>query len=154
MMRRLALIPAAFVLAALPLPAAAQNVGADLQTISGIISAEGYKAKVSTEDGGPHIISESSGSPFAVIMMGCTENRNCTTVQFYAGFTKKGVSLEVINKWNAEKRFGRAYLDDAGDPVIEMDLNLDEGGVARANFVDNLGVWVELMAAFKDHIDW
>ena len=147
-------IPCALALLLAPLPAMAQNVGADIDVLAGVISGEGYKAKISTEDGAPHILSESSGSPFAMLLMGCTENRNCTTVQFYAGFSKKGVTLDTINSWNAEKRFGRAYLDDEGDPVIEMDINLDHGGVSRANFVDNLDVWIELMGAFKKHIDW
>jgi hypothetical protein len=47
---------------------------------------------------------------------------------FYAGWTiDTEIALTEINEWNRSKRFGRAYLDDLGDPVVELDLLLGHG---------------------------
>ncbi len=145
------------VLMTMPVAAQAQSVTAtDPEAIAAILRAEGYKAELTKDGSGdPMIRSASSGTNFTLFFYNCTSNRNCTTLQYYAGFdVDKGSDLATINKWNSTKRFGRAYLDDEKDPRLEMDVNLDEGGVARGNFVDNLKVWLDLLDAFKTHIGW
>ncbi|AHE56373.1 YbjN domain-containing protein [Sphingomonas sanxanigenens] len=138
---------------AAPKPSVTRNVGAELDTLAGVLTAQGYKADVASErDGMPHIFSSAAGSPFAVILMGCTENRACSTVQFYADYAAAGATLESLNGWNAANRFARAYLDPAGKAVIEMDVNLAKGGVARDNLADSVDEWIRLMAAFERHI--
>ena len=62
-------------------------------------------------------------------------------MQFFVGYAEpKAASLTQVNKWNAEHRFGRAYLADSGSARIEMDVNLDEGGMSQALFEDSLEV--------------
>lgn len=136
-----------------PRPSTARNVGAELDTLAAVLTNQGYKADVAPEkDGMPHIFSSAAGSPFAIILMGCTENRDCATVQFYADYDAKGATLEALNGWNASNRFARAYLDPAGKAVIEMDVNLAKGGVARDNLADSVDEWIRLMAAFEQYI--
>jgi hypothetical protein len=53
--------------------------------------------------------------------------------QLYAGLVKKGVTLDTINKRNSARRFARDYLDEK-DPRIEMDVDLDHGGMSSALF--------------------
>jgi hypothetical protein len=62
------------------------------------------------------------------------------------------VPLERINEWNRSQRFGRAYLDKDGDPVIEMDLDLDDGGLSAALFADNLEFWDAVLGKFERHV--
>ena len=126
------------------------------QSIVAALQAAGYAAQLDQPaDGDPKIRSKSSGSSFTIFFYNCEKHRNCTTIQFYAGYdTKTAPTLEVINSWNREKRFARAYLDKSSDPVIEMDLDLDSGGMTRALFTDNLDTWTSLMAAFEKHIGW
>ncbi len=57
-------------------------------------------------------------------------------IQFYSGF-KGGATLEKVNEWNKKRRFSRTYLDDSGDPCLELDLEIT-GGVTRARIVDFL----------------
>lgn len=59
-------------------------------------------------------------------------------------------TLEEMNKYAAENRFGRVYIDDEGDPIIEMDIDLEAGGMSRALFLDNLAYWDSIMVAFGD----
>ncbi|MEM9057864.1 MAG: YbjN domain-containing protein [Pseudomonadota bacterium] len=51
-------------------------------------------------------------------------------LQLYLGLTGVYVSYLDINEWNATRRLSRSYLDDAGDPVIEADLLLDDSQTA------------------------
>ena len=60
---------------------------------------------------------------------------------FYAGWaTESDVPLTAVNDWNARSRFGRAYIDETGDPVIELDLLLS-GGVTVQTVKDYIDVF-------------
>ena len=139
--------------------AGAQTVTAkDPQQIASLLQAEGYAAKVEkTSDGDPVIRSKSSGSNFSVFYYNCEKGLNCATVQFHAGYDTekgKGPTLEKINEWNMNNRFGRAYLDDEGDPIVEMDVDLDDGGLSRELFIDNFEFWTSIMSKFEKFVGW
>ncbi len=73
------------------------------------------------------------------------------SLQLYAGFsTDEKISLRRVNDWNHNYRFGKVYLDDELDPVIESDLDL-AGGVdlegALTVFLENFE------AAFQTFVD-
>jgi len=50
------------------------------------------------------------------------------SLQFHWAAAGTDATLEKVNKWNQEKRFSRAYLDEDGDPHLELDLDLEGGG--------------------------
>lgn len=140
-------------------PALAQQVTAkDPQSVARALLASGYQAEMKKDgEGDPMIMSASSGTKFGVFFYNCTNHANCATVQFHAGFDTdpgKAPSLEKINAWNRTQRFGRAYLDNEGDPVIEMDIDLDDGGMSQPLFLDNLEFWVSVLAQFEKEIGW
>lgn len=58
-------------------------------------------------------------------------------IQFHSSFSDGSATLKRINEWNQTKRFSRSYLDDDGDPHLELDLELT-GGVTRGRLVDFL----------------
>ena len=143
--------------ALLAVPASAQNVRAsDPQTIVQALQGAGFKAELRKDgEGDPMIVSASSGSEFRVIFYGCTANKNCATIQFLSGYeVKTPVTLAKINEWNKTKRFARAFLDNEGDPIILMDVDLDDGGLSKALFIDNLEFWVSLLNGFEAHIGY
>jgi hypothetical protein len=78
-----------------------------------------------------------------------TGKRSCKSVEFYTGFTDLDLSLEQINDWNARMRWVRAYIDKEGDPVLEMDVDMDFGGISRALFWDNFEVFVGMVGKFR-----
>jgi hypothetical protein len=47
---------------------------------------------------------------------------------------KLTAALQIIDRWNRTRRFGKGYLDRDGDPVVEFDLDI-EGGVAEENML-------------------
>ena len=149
------LISAMATLALTPTAAPAATVEAtNPPSVVSAMQAAGYQAKlVADKSGDPLIESGVAGKKFLVFFYNCTKNTDCRTIQFYTGFKpEKPVGLDRINEWNKRQRFGRAYIDGEGDPVIEMDVDLDDGGLSPALFTDNLEFWESSIAAFQKHI--
>jgi len=61
--------------------------------------------------------------------------------------------MDVINSWNRDKRFGKAYLDSDGDAVVEMDLNL-EHGISSDNLDADISVWSLVVEQYAEHIGY
>lgn len=148
------ILAAAFALVAVTGTAHAQMVTAqNPQSLVGALQSAGYKAELTKDPtGDPLIKSSSGGSNFAIFFFGCTKNVDCRTIQFFAGYGEKKPTVAAMNDWNSKKRFGRAYVSDSGSARVEMDVDLDDGGVSRLLFVDNLEFWVLLMGEFEKHI--
>jgi len=142
----------ALVFATTALPAAAQTVTATPSSIAAALQRAGLSAKINAPDDGsaPYIESTTNGTAFAVFLLNCTNGKNCSTVQFFAGFPDNKATLSSINQWNTDNRFGRAYISDKGSARVEMDVDLDAaGGMSAALFADNLSVWVAVVAKYK-----
>lgn len=71
--------------------------------------------------------------------------------QFYLA-VKHDVGVMVVNQWNKEKRYGRSYIDNDGDPCLESDLDLD-GGVTKERIVDFLRTCMLLSMNWLSHIN-
>ena len=136
-------------------PAQAELVNArNPATIKAIVESQGWPATLVSKPGeDPYIESNRGGLKFLVLFMNCDEGKNCKTLQYYMGFSDaKSVTLDRLNKWNKEKRFARAYKDDEGDPVLEMDVDLDFGGIPRENVGETFNTWSSLMDSFREYI--
>ena len=126
------------------------------EAIIAVLQDMGYRATLGKDKlGDPKIDSAASGSKFGILFYNCEKNVDCRSIQFFSGFDmENGSTLELMNEWNANKRFSKAYLDEEKDPYLELDLNLDFGGVSEESFRDTVETWEQLVAQFKDHIDW
>jgi hypothetical protein len=120
------------------------------------LQAAGYQAKLGADKvGDPMITSGYSGTTFQIFFYNCTDHKNCATVTFHSGYDfNTPLPLETINEWNRSQRFGRAYLDKENDPILEMDLDLDDGGVAPLLFIDNMEFWTSVLGRFEKHIGY
>lgn len=65
-----------------------------------------------------------------------------TDAQLYIGFGDVTVKPSQMNTWNSDHRFGRAYADDDGNPVLESDLDF-AGGVSDKT----IETWIKLFSA-------
>ena len=136
-------------------PARADEVRSDdPASLARVLQDMGYRAEVTRDSSGdPMIKSTTSGTDFAILFYGCKSNRNCTSVQFFAGFKDPdNGSLAAMNKWNADNRFGRAYQADSGSARIEYDLDLDVGGRSAALFRDNPEVFSSLVDRYRKSV--
>ena len=60
------------------------------------------------------------------------------SIQWYIGFNdSKKANLTRVNEWNKNRKYSRSYIDNEGDPVLELDLDLT-GGVTCERIVDFL----------------
>ena len=120
------------------------------------MKAGGFEATIGKDNlGAPMISSAHHGTRFKVLFYNCTGERDCATIQFHAGYDLgTGISLEKINAWNSSQRFGRAYLDKEGDPILEMDVDLDDGGLSHLLFIDNIEFWASVLGKFERHIGY
>jgi hypothetical protein len=132
---------------------AGQVRGQDPSSVVFALQNGGYKAILTKDSvGDPKIESASSGAKFFINFYGCKQNINCTTITLYSAWSKKDVSMSQMNDWNKAKRFSRAYIDKDGDPAMEFDVDLDDGGMSEALFIDNIQFWELSIANFKKHI--
>ena len=109
--------------------------------------------RVNAEDGSTYFRLRLAGYMAFLFVDDCQQDRGCTTLQLYAGFSMETKpSLEQINQWNREHRFSRAYLDDENDPVLEWELDLEGGVTARAilGFIDLFEVSLREFASWVD----
>lgn len=147
-------IASAIVAATLMVPATrAQTITLrEPEMIAELLRVEGYEAEVDTrkDDADPSLSANYDGLKFGLFFWNCEKTRDCQSVEFYAGFKNHQLDLEKLNLWNRERRFARAYLDEEGDAVITMDLNVEPGGLERKLFVDSLNIWSSLLAQFEE----
>jgi hypothetical protein len=149
------LVAAATIVAACGTAAQAQSLldGSNTEEIVNI--ARGYgSANLETQStGDPMISGRVEGIAYQVFFLNCTDNANCEDLNFYAGFADNKPTLDVINAWNRDKRFGKAYLDSELDAVIEFDVNL-EHGVSRENLDAAFGIWSIVLDQYTTYIGY
>jgi hypothetical protein len=116
------------------IPASAADLppgGATLDEVTVILRDLGYVFAPATDSSGTHILKGRVGTTNTdVYLYSCRSqggDSRCTEMQFAAGFVLKTVTLSTINSWNQTKRYGRAYLSNAGDPFMEMDIDISTG---------------------------
>ena len=116
-------------------------------------AARGYgSATLTTQSNGdPQITGKTDGITYQIYFRNCTDNKNCEDLNFYLGFLDLKPTLEVINDWNMNKRFSRAYLDQDQDACVEMDLDMVKG--VSAEYLDSqIGLWTLVVGQFADHV--
>lgn len=133
-------------------PVLAKNVVADVDQIAALMKGAGYRAEIKGEKAERHIVAASSGYDFRIFTFGCDDDgKNCKSVQFFIAFdTKVSPSLEKMNDYARNNRWGRVYLDKDGDPAIEFDVDLEKGGMSEELFLDNVEYWDVVMTRFAD----
>jgi hypothetical protein len=158
-MKAIALALAAAAAAAASFPAEAQMVrGQDPSSVVRALTATGRAAKLGTDGVGDPMITSAlngKGTPYQIFFYNCTAHKACATVQFHSGYhLETPVTLETLNEWNRSQRFGRAYLDKVNDPILEMDVDLDDGGVVPLLFIDNIEFWESVLPKFEQKIGY
>lgn len=145
-------LSAAFLLAA---PVTAQTLvdGSDPATIMEIARGYGSALMEKDHEGAPMIVGRIDSTRYAVLFYGCQDGVSCKWIQLLAAWTNPGhITLDALNAWNRGTTFGRAYMDEAGDPVLDYVINLDSGVTAR-NLDDSFDWWRLVLANFTDTLD-
>lgn len=139
-----------------PVPEGKVSV-ANPRSMAAAMQDAGYKAKVVFDDGNPYIDSAANGANFSISMENCKDHKDCQDAMIRASYEKndeKPVTMETINQFNVDNRWGRAFLDKEGDPVIEMDLLFTDQLMDKKAFEEAIGIWDETLAKFHKAIDF
>ncbi|MDB5528605.1 MAG: YbjN protein [Devosia sp.] len=115
--------------------------------------ARGYgSASISTSsNGNPMITGRIDGVNYVFYFLGCTDNRDCQNGYFYLGFADLKPKIEIINDWNRDNSFSRAYLDQDQDAVVESDVYMAQG-ISTEALDGQFGIWADTMSKFADHV--
>jgi hypothetical protein len=118
-----------------------------------VLQSAGYRAQLDVDSVGDPLIKGSlSRSNYSIFFYGCTNNKDCRDVIFTTAY-RVSVSLSLMNEWNKQKRYTRAYQDNDGEAVLEMTVNLYQG-VSRENFLDSVDWWQRYLEDFEKHINF
>lgn len=112
-------------------PGATQQIMSSitLERLQAIMKEEGYS--VNRDPSGP-LIWKIDGRRSLLLIADDGES-----IQFAAAFGDGNATLKKVNEWNQTKRYSKSYLDEDGDPVLELDLDL-AGGVTKQRLTDYL----------------
>lgn len=135
--------------------ALAEDVSAsDAAALAAKIASFGYQADLKKDSSGdPMIESGANGIAFQIYFYGCTAGASCKFVQLSKCWDKEGqFPLATANNWNRNKNFGRASVDDEGDPCFDMTVNLTDGGVAEGNLKDTLSRWTTALVGWREQV--
>jgi hypothetical protein len=106
----------------------------------------------------PQIEATVDGLPYRVGFYGCYLGRGCDRILFEARFTRKEWEdhpprQKAFARWNSEKLFGRAWLDDENRAVLDHAVTL-VGGVPEENLRDAFARWRVALEEYADHLDF
>jgi len=145
-------LSAALVLS-LAAPAFAQTIdGSAVDDILSLAKSYGEASLETQGNGRPRIAGKVGSVPYQVFFLNC-DSGVCEDLNFYAGFAGIKPTMDSMNAWNRDKRFGRAYVDGDLDAVIEYDINL-EYGVAKENLNAAFGVWSLVLGEFARYVGY
>ena len=128
-------------------PASGELIDAtDPEKLAAILKGFGIaRIETSSSTGNPKIGGRADGKEYQLYFYGCTDHKNCRSVQFWA-YWDKDVAADKLNVWNKDTRYGKVYSDDDKDLVLEYDINMISG-VSELTFEDSAEIWVELLSS-------
>jgi hypothetical protein len=87
---------------------------------------------------------------FTALILPYGEGPDFLSLQFRAGFSVSS-TLEIVNTWNKDNRYGKAYLDGDGEPILEYDIDL-EGGSTESTVVEAVRTFRALVTHFSSKV--
>lgn len=129
--------------------------------IVALLDAHGYSATLTTDDhGDPLIMGSVDGLKFRVFTYNCNAQapRRCNSLQFVSSFAlghkPTPDDYVAMNKYNNDRIFGRAFINDDNDAAIDYVINLT-GGVMAGNLMDDVSTWkTYVLDKFVAQLGW
>lgn len=135
-----------------PSGGAAQQVVTEFtpDEVAAILRDAGYRAEMVHENDKYHILTGMGG--YKVVLYLYCKDGKCTSLDWDVSFTAAAkYTLTLVNKWNREKRYTKAYIANDGAFYLEYSLDFT-GGVTKQtiassaslfdSFVTSLDSWI------------
>ena len=88
--------------------------------------------------------------PFKALIFPYGSMPDFSSLQFHIGF-KARPDQQAVNRWNQENRYGRAFLDAEGDPILQYDIDL-EGGATKEVILEAQKTFRTLVEDFNESV--
>ncbi len=148
---------------AAPAPAATDPAPAGMVTAADPVSivtalqASGYHGVVKVNKSGHTFVeSAANGSTFAIDLYNCDDNdkRIGNKTLLFSTWWKPAPHLTaaLANRYNSNAKFGRAYLNERAELVLELPVTT-VGGINQANFGDVVDRWGSADADLNKAVD-
>ncbi|MFC3231283.1 YbjN domain-containing protein [Marinibaculum pumilum] len=137
-------------------------VGPDL--VARLVQLTGHRLQQAEMTGpNPSLLADAGGFVYGIDFYQCTAAATgdadtmaapprCASIRFSTAVDMPaGMAPSAANAWNRDRRFGRLWLDEEGDPHLEMDVST-AGGVTTAHLVDLLDWWSLVMSDFLQQV--
>lgn len=141
--------------AAAPAPAVpvqgAANPGISIEAVRAwLISKGGEVSEINRQDGETWITINDEPLTWMVFFYSC-EADVCEDIQYAASFSNPGISQAMINDWNRDQRFLKAFFSPAetgrdNTGVVQYDVLIQSRDVEQ--LTDHTALWLDLLAAF------
>jgi hypothetical protein len=148
---------------ALPVQADEDSVYTDLSggDIVALLDSHGYQATLTTDEGGdPLVMASADGLTFKVYTYDCNKAapRRCQSIQFTSSFSlghkATADDFKMMNNYNRNKIYGRAFIDQNGDAAIDFTIDLS-GGVLAGNLMSQVSTWKSyVLDRFVTQLGW
>lgn len=151
---------AAAIAAALILTPAAASAQQIYESVTGddlveILTEVGYTAELGVDNvGEPMINGQIEGVAYTLFFYRCNDEtpKQCLDLQFNSEFAfQKPVTLEMVNAYNTNNRFGQAYIDKDGRTSLDMSVTV-QGGLTRQAIKENIDWWKVALTSFEEKI--
>ena len=145
----------ACLLALVGTPAMAKNINASVDEIATLLRSKGNKVEIRGSGEERYVwVANPDAYTYSIDVFSCDPGqKNCKSIQFHSGFTaEKPVTADALHSYTRDHRFGRAFLDSEGQPAIQYDINMAEGGISEALLLDNVELWEVMIEIFGDFV--
>lgn len=122
---------------------------AELADLCPIVAEIGSARLERGANGDDYIAATLDGINYAVDVYNC--DPDCADLSFTASFELDSVNVDLMNQWNQTRRFGKAYIREDGDAVIQIAINT-RFGVPVETFRDDLVWWETVLEDYVSFI--
>jgi hypothetical protein len=119
-----------------------------------LVAAGAQAGEVTRQDGDVFFRVDDGGLVWFIFFYGCEADGRCGDLQFNTFFDGAGVSGDVINAWNREQRWLKAFTTEAnGQPLIFVQFDvLFVSGQSVDQLADAAVIWLEGVDRFAGHL--
>ncbi len=115
-----------------------------------LISKGGDVGPVQREDGNTWITVNDDPLHWVIFFYDCREDR-CGAIQYSASFSNPTITQEMVNDWNRDRRFLKAYFlpaEAGGEPtaVVQHDVLVHSDDVEQ--LTDSAALWLNMVGEF------
>ena len=145
---------------AVPSPPAVAELlyGIDPEAVTGVLDLLGQEYRVGYDNYGAPLIGILPATPGAtqemfVLFNGCAADNRCDDITLVSWDPeRRPIHLEMINRWNRDNRFLRAFIDPDYGPVLQMDIN-SGGGLGPDALTRQMSAYFAALERFAATLD-